>query len=133
MRWGVHGVAALGLGWLLRQRRYQALAFFAGAVGATVARNLLAKYHFDRLRPDFCHWVSFEGSTLLPDPSFPSGHTLAGLAGAGPHGGHRLLAHAWALGGAHSPRYRLKLGQPQKATLAHRSLLLNHSMFSHLL
>lgn len=78
--WGVYGVVALGVGWLLRQRCYQALAFSAGAVGGTMALNLLAKYHFDRLRPDFYHQVCFEVPPLLPDPSFPSGHTMASLA-----------------------------------------------------
>ena len=78
--WAVYGLAALGGGWLLRQRRYRALAFAAGAVGGTMALNLLAKYYFDRLRPDFYQQVCFEAPTILPDPSFPSGHTMASLA-----------------------------------------------------
>ncbi|GAB3635996.1 phosphatase PAP2 family protein [Hymenobacter arcticus] len=78
--WAVYGLAALGAAWLLRQRRYHALVFAAGAVGGTMALNLLAKYYFDRLRPNFYHQVCFEAPTMLPDPSFPSGHTMASLA-----------------------------------------------------
>ncbi|WP_223649652.1 phosphatase PAP2 family protein [Hymenobacter psoromatis] len=44
--------------------------------------NLLAKCHFDRLWPDFYQQICFKTPTLLPDPSFPSGHTMASLARA---------------------------------------------------
>ena len=39
-----------------------------------------AKYHFERLRPDFYHQVCGEALRQLPDPSFPSGHVMASLA-----------------------------------------------------
>ena len=77
---GVYALAALGAAQLVRQRRYQKLVFAVGAVGGTMAFNLLAKYHFDRLRPDFYHQVCHEVVQQLPDPSFPSGHTMASVA-----------------------------------------------------
>jgi undecaprenyl-diphosphatase len=80
---GIYALVALGLGWLGYRRRHRALAFVVGAVGGTMGINLLAKYHFERLRPNFFHQVCFETPTLLTDPSFPSGHTMASLALAG--------------------------------------------------
>lgn len=77
---GVYALVALGLVWLAYRRRYRALVFVVGAVGGTMGINLLAKYHFERLRPDFYHQICFETPTLLTDPSFPSGHTMASLA-----------------------------------------------------
>lgn len=79
----VYALAALGIWGLVQQRRYRALAFSVGAVGGTMALNLLAKYHFDRLRPDFYQQVCFADPVHLPDPSFPSGHAMASLALAG--------------------------------------------------
>lgn len=76
----VYALVALGAGLLVRQRRYRALVFSVGAVGGTMVFNLLAKYHFDRLRPDFYHQVCHEAMQQLPDPSFPSGHTMASVA-----------------------------------------------------
>ena len=76
----VYALVALGAWALLRQRRYRALVFNVGALGGTMALNLLAKYHFDRLRPDFYHQVCSAPALQLPDPSFPSGHTMASLA-----------------------------------------------------
>ncbi|GAA4503495.1 phosphatase PAP2 family protein [Hymenobacter ginsengisoli] len=75
-----YGLVALVLGWLAYRRRYRALIFAVGAVGGTMAINLLAKYHFERLRPAFYNQVCFETPTQLTDPSFPSGHTMASLA-----------------------------------------------------
>jgi len=77
---GVYALAGLAGGWLLYRRRYRALVFSVGAVGGTMVFNLLAKYHFDRLRPDFYQQVCFADPVHLPDPSFPSGHTMASLA-----------------------------------------------------
>ncbi|AWM34862.1 phosphatase PAP2 family protein [Hymenobacter nivis] len=76
----VYALAALGTGQLVRRRRYRALLFSVGAVGGTMVFNLLAKYHFDRLRPDFYHRICHETAQQLPDPSFPSGHTMASVA-----------------------------------------------------
>lgn len=76
----VYGLGALAVAWLLWRRRYHRLLFTVGAVGGTMALNLLAKYHFERLRPDFYHQVCFASPVPLPDPSFPSGHTMASLA-----------------------------------------------------
>lgn len=77
---GVFALLALGIGRLLYQQRYRALGFAVGAVGGTMTFNLLAKYHFDRLRPDFYHHVCHEVLPQLPDPSFPSGHAMASVA-----------------------------------------------------
>lgn len=77
---GVYALVALGVGGLVRQQRYWALTFSAGAVGGTMGLNLLAKYHFDRLRPDFYYQVCGTAPHQLPDPSFPSGHAMASLA-----------------------------------------------------
>lgn len=77
---GVYALAALGTGHLVRKRRYRALVFSVGAVGGTMTFNLLAKYHFDRLRPDFYHQICHEAVQQLTDPSFPSGHTMASVA-----------------------------------------------------
>lgn len=79
----VYGLAALAGGWLLHRRRYHQLLFSLGAVGGTMVLNLVAKYYFDRLRPDFYQQVCFADPAQLPDPSFPSGHTMASLALAG--------------------------------------------------
>ena len=76
----VYALAALGVWQLMRQRRYRALFFAVGAVGGTMAFNLLAKYHFERLRPDFYHQICREAVQPLTDPSFPSGHTMAAVA-----------------------------------------------------
>lgn len=76
----VYALTALGLGWLAYRHRYRALVFVVGAVGGTMGINLLAKYHFERLRPNFYQQICFETPTLLTDPSFPSGHTMASLA-----------------------------------------------------
>ena len=76
----VYALAALALGWLLYRRRYAALLFGVGAVGGTMALNLLAKYHFDRIRPDFYQQICAAPAVPLPDPSFPTGHTMASLA-----------------------------------------------------
>jgi membrane-associated phospholipid phosphatase len=76
----VYALGALGLWQLVRHRRYRALGFSVGAVGGTMALNLLAKYHFDRLRPDFYYQVCSAPPLQLPDPSFPSGHAMASLA-----------------------------------------------------
>ena len=78
--WAVYGLAALAVGGLLYRRRYRQLFFSLGAIGGTMALNLLAKYHFDRLRPDFYQQVCFADPVHLPDPSFPSGHAMASLA-----------------------------------------------------
>ncbi|QKG57539.1 phosphatase PAP2 family protein [Hymenobacter sp. BRD128] len=77
---GGYVLLVLVLGWLAYRRRYRALAFVVGAEGGTMAINLLAKYRFERLRPNFYHQICFETPTLLTDPSFPSGHTMASLA-----------------------------------------------------
>lgn len=77
---GVYALAALGAWQLLRRRRYRKLLFAVGAVGGTMAFNLLAKYHFERLRPDFYHQICRETVQQLTDPSFPSGHTMASVA-----------------------------------------------------
>jgi undecaprenyl-diphosphatase len=77
---GVYALAALG-GWqLVRLRRFRALVFAVSAVGGTMAFNLLAKYHFERLRPDFYHQICRETVQQLADPSFPSGHTMVAVA-----------------------------------------------------
>lgn len=77
---GVYTLAALGVWQLVRLRRFRALVFAVGAVGGAMAFNLLAKYHFERLRPDFYHQICRETVQQLPDPSFPSGHTMASVA-----------------------------------------------------
>lgn len=77
---GVYALAALGSGRLLYQRRYRALGFAGGVVGGAMLFNLLAKYHFERLRPDFYHHVCHEAVQQLSDPSFPSGHVMAAVA-----------------------------------------------------
>lgn len=77
---GVYVLGALGVWQLIRRRRYRTLGFSIGAVGGTMALNLLAKYHFERLRPDFYHQVCSAPAHQLPDPSFPSGHAMASLA-----------------------------------------------------
>ncbi|MGI4874383.1 MAG: phosphatase PAP2 family protein [Janthinobacterium lividum] len=76
----VYTLAALGVGLLARRRRYGTLVFSVGAVGGTMAFNLLAKYHFDRLRPEFYRQICHEAVQQLIDPSFPSGHTMASVA-----------------------------------------------------
>lgn len=76
----VYALTALALGGLLYRRRYHLLLFAMGAVGGTMSINLLAKYHFERLRPDFYPTVCFASPVALPDPSFPSGHAMASLA-----------------------------------------------------
>lgn len=75
-----YALAGLGAWVLVRRRRYHLLLFSLGAISGTMALNLLAKYYFDRLRPDFYQQVCFTEATPLPDPSFPSGHTMASLA-----------------------------------------------------
>jgi len=77
---GVYALLALGTARLLYQRRYRTLGFATVAVGGTMVFNLLAKYHFERLRPDFYHHVCREALQQLPDPSFPSGHAMASVA-----------------------------------------------------
>ena len=98
----VYALGACGLGWGLYRRRYREVGFAVGAVGGTMAFNLLAKYHFERLRPDFYHQVCGEVLRQLPDPSFPSGHVMASLAlasVAGMLGWHtRWRWVAWGIG-----------------------------------
>lgn len=76
----VYVLLAAGLGWGLYRKYYRELAFAVGAVGGTMGLNLLAKYHCERLRPDFYQQVCYEALQQLADPSFPSGHTMAALA-----------------------------------------------------
>jgi len=79
----VYALGALGLAWLVYWWHYRVLASVGGAVGGTMGINLLAKYYFERLRPNFYHQIGFETPTLLTYPSFPSGHPMASLALAG--------------------------------------------------
>lgn len=104
----VYALGALAVAWLLYRRHYQRLVFAVVGVGGAIALNLLAKYHFERLRPDLYQQVCGAAPAHLPDPSFPSGHTMAAVAVAGVLGLAGwpprwrwlvwLLGLSWALG-----------------------------------
>jgi undecaprenyl-diphosphatase len=61
---------ALVVAWLIRQRRYGALLFMSVATGGSLVLQATMKLFFQRPRQQL-DWAQ-----VLPDYSFPSGHTL---------------------------------------------------------
>jgi undecaprenyl-diphosphatase len=66
-------VVIVAAGWLLIRRRHRAALFLALAIGGSVFLNEALKLFFHRQRP------SLPWAHVLPDYSFPSGHTMNSL------------------------------------------------------
>nr|GFC15800.1 hypothetical protein [Tanacetum cinerariifolium] len=79
----VYALGIYGLGWGLYRRRYREVGFAVGAVGGTMAFNLLAKYHFERLRPDFYHQCGRHSGLAYALALGGVGHRPAVCAGSG--------------------------------------------------